>query len=145
MASIHSSFTLNPDGKPSTDPRRNPFKDEETSSAFTARLEDAMEYWHVPGFTIGIIDEHFVTCRGYGVSKAQGGDPVTPKTLWNCASMSKSFTAAGLALLVEEEALKDVNWETPVQKLCEEFVVPGEGGGGVSIEDVLCHRSGLPG
>jgi CubicO group peptidase (beta-lactamase class C family) len=145
MAPIHSSFTLHADGKPSTDPRRNPFIDEETASAFTARLEDAMEYWHVPGFTVGIIDEHSVTCRGYGITKARGGDPVTPKTLWNCASMSKSFTAAGLALLVEDEKLEEVKWGTPVRKLCQDFVVPGEGGEGVSIEDVLCHRSGLPG
>ena len=158
MAPTQSSFTIGSDDQPSNDSRRNPFVTETSASEFNKRVEDAMAYWHVPGLALAIIDDNHIACRGYGSARleqslgkkehSQGGQeiPVTPKTLFNCASMSKSFTAAAMALLVEDKEMKDVEWRTPVSRLCEDFVFADETmTEAISVEDVLCHRSGLPG
>lgn len=141
-----------------TDARRNPFnesQDGSSSANFDRRVHDAMSYWHVPGIAISIVDQHHITSRGYGVARLAGsqGDadtgvkepPVTPSTLFNCASMSKSFTSAAMALLVDKEELKDVHWRTPASKLCEDVIFSEEAmTENITMEDILCHRTGLP-
>jgi CubicO group peptidase (beta-lactamase class C family) len=164
MYQKYSSFNLDPNSPPSNDPHRNPFADDASNAEFDKRVADAMAYWHVPGLAVAIIDNHHVTCRGYGVARlssdeqrnesgdgtqsriGEGGAFVTPKTLFNCASMSKSFTAAAMALLVEDDERVEVKWQTPVSKLCEDFVFAEEAmTKEITVEDILCHRTGLSG
>lgn len=73
--------------------------------------------------------------------------PCTADTLFDCASTSKSFTAACVALLVDDEAYPDVQWRTPVCKLLpEDFVCPDPYlTANITIEDILSHRTGEPG
>jgi CubicO group peptidase (beta-lactamase class C family) len=156
-----SSINLDPDHPAPNDPRRNPFTDDASSSSFNQRVVSAMAHWHVPGLAISIIDNNHIISHGYGVARLSsrsnqskradaatedGEVSVTPKTLFNCASMSKSFTSAAMALLVEDEEMKEVKWSTPVSKLCEDFVFSEEAmTEAITVEDILCHRSGLPG
>ncbi|KAK7186371.1 penicillin-binding protein [Paraphaeosphaeria sporulosa] len=152
----HASFTLSPDSsQPSPteqDASRNPFANNNGGETFNARVNEALHHWRVPGLALAIVDRHTVTAHGYGISQVGGGaSPVTPATIFDIASMSKSFTAAAMALLVqneEDEALKEVKWDTPVSKLDPELqfaTSDGDGRQGISVEDILSHRSGLPG
>lgn len=137
---------------------RNPFNGsaDGSSSNFDRLVADAMNYWHAPGLAVAIVDDKDIVSKGYGVTRLKNDDqsdenemeevPVTPETLFDIASMSKSFTAAAMALLVEDEELKDVSWRTPVSKLCSDFVFENEfATENLSVEDILSHRSGLPG
>lgn len=73
--------------------------------------------------------------------------PVTTDTLFNCASMSKAFTAAAISLLVDDnEKYPDVQWNAPVSTLIrDDFALSDHRYTEcVTIEDILSHRSGLP-
>lgn len=63
------------------------------------------------------------------------------------ASCAKITTAAAVACLVDDEKYPDVQWTTPVSKLLpEDFVLSDpEYTKNVTIEDILSHRSGIPG
>jgi CubicO group peptidase (beta-lactamase class C family) len=82
----------------------------------------------------------------YGVANLDD-NPCTEDTLFDCASTSKSFTAACVALLVDDEAYPEVQWRTPVSKILpDDFVLPDPYlTANVTIEDILSHRTGNPG
>jgi CubicO group peptidase (beta-lactamase class C family) len=72
--------------------------------------------------------------------------PVTTDTLFNCASMSKAFTAAAISLLVDDnQKYSDVQWNAPVSTLIRgDFVLSDQRTDQVTLENILSHRSGLP-
>jgi CubicO group peptidase (beta-lactamase class C family) len=73
--------------------------------------------------------------------------PVTTNTLFNCASMSKAFTAAAISLLVDDnDKYPDIQWNAPVSSLIrDDFVLSNPRyTEEVTVEDILSHRSGLP-
>jgi CubicO group peptidase (beta-lactamase class C family) len=82
-----------------------------------------------------------VAARGFGVRKLGAPDKVDGKTLFEVASNSKAFTAAALAMLVDEGKLA---WDDPVTKHLPDFqmydaYVTHE----MTVRDLLTHRSGL--
>jgi CubicO group peptidase (beta-lactamase class C family) len=107
-----------------------------------ADVNRALKAFDVPGIAIAIVkDGKVVTARGFGVRKLGEPAPVDGKTLFEIASNSKAFTAAALAMLVDEGRLK---WDDPVTKYLPEFrmydsYVTGE----MTVRDLLTHRSGL--
>ena len=60
--------------------------------------------------------------------------------------MSKSFIAAAISLLVNDDNFPDVKWTTPVSQLLKDDFVLSDSWytEQVTIEDMLSHRSGLP-
>src|ERR1700753_2016597 len=73
--------------------------------------------------------------------------PVTDVSLFDCASTSKSFAAAALALLVEDDInFPHVKWDTPVSRLLpDDFIMSKESyTHELTIEDILSHRTGFP-
>jgi CubicO group peptidase (beta-lactamase class C family) len=107
-----------------------------------ADVNRALKAFDVPGIAIAIVkDGKVVAARGFGVRKLGEPAPVDGKTLFEIASNSKAFTAAALAMLVDEGRLK---WDDPVSKYLPEFrmydsYVTGE----MTVRDLLTHRSGL--
>jgi CubicO group peptidase (beta-lactamase class C family) len=62
---------------------------------------------HTPGAAVAIISgDRVVFAKGFGVASAETGAPVTPETLFQLGSMTKTFTAAALVALAEEGKLK---------------------------------------
>lgn len=107
-----------------------------------ADVNRALTTFDVPGMAIAIVkDGKVVAAKGYGVRKLGEPAPVDGKTLFEIASNSKAFTAAGLAMLVDEGKIA---WDDPVTKHLPGFqmydsYVTGE----MTIRDLLVHRSGL--
>ncbi len=103
----------------------------------------AMSEYNVPGVSIAILKNgDIVLLKGYGVRAAGKPGAVDPDTVFGIASLSKAFTAASLAMLVEEGRLA---WDDPVVKHLPWFQlwdpwVTRE----ITVRDLLCHRSGLP-
>jgi CubicO group peptidase (beta-lactamase class C family) len=101
-----------------------------------------MKAFDVPGIAIAVVkDGKVIAARGFGVRKLGEPARVDGQTLFEIASNSKAFTAAALAMLVDEGKLK---WDDPVVKHLPDFqmydpYVTRE----MTVRDLLTHRSGL--
>jgi CubicO group peptidase (beta-lactamase class C family) len=104
--------------------------------------ERARTEFDVPGIAVAIVhDGKMVFAKGYGVRRLDTGEPVTPKTLFGVASNTKAFTAAALAILVDEKKLA---WDDRVIDRLPSFqmsdpYVSRE----MRVRDLLIHNSGL--
>ncbi len=127
----------------------SPFSLVAQTSAMAARLVEIEEYatkasidWKVPGFAMAIVkDDRVVLAKGYGVRELGKTPAVDENTLFAIASNSKAFTAAALAILIDEGMVK---WDDKVTKYLPSFelydpYVTRE----LTIRDLLSHRSGL--
>lgn len=109
---------------------------------FDAYVARALQEFDVPGVAIAIVkDGKVILSKGYGARKVGDPTPVDENTLFGIASNSKAFTAACLAILVDEGKLK---WDDPVINHYPEFqmydpYVTRE----MTVRDLLVHRSGL--
>ncbi|KAE8410804.1 beta-lactamase/transpeptidase-like protein [Aspergillus pseudocaelatus] len=118
------------------------------TSPFTPEFDDLVHTllakWHVPGTSIGIIDGPDTFTKGYGISKYPN-TPATPQTLYYTASTTKSFTAAALSLLIDDES-QPLTWTTPLSTIIRsDFVLPDAyATEHITLEDALSHRTGLP-
>lgn len=107
-----------------------------------ADVDRVLKLFQVPGMAIAVVkDGKVVTARGFGVRKLGEAAPVDGKTIFEIASNSKVFTAAALAMLVDEGKLE---WDDPVTKHLPDFrmydpYVTQE----MTVRDLLVHRSGL--
>ena len=107
-----------------------------------ADVKRALATFDVPGIAIAIVkDGKVVAAQGFGVRKLGEPAPVDGKTVFEIASNSKAFTAAALAMLVDEGKLE---WDDPVTKHLPDFkmydaYVTHE----MTVRDLLVHRSGL--
>ncbi|HET9786964.1 MAG TPA: serine hydrolase [Pyrinomonadaceae bacterium] len=111
-------------------------------NGFDDYVNQALRAWEVPGLAIAIVkDDRIVLAKGYGVRKLGDPAPVNERTLFAIGSSSKAFTAASVAMLVDEGKLK---WDDPATKYLPDFVlydpyVTRE----LTVRDLLSHRSGL--
>jgi CubicO group peptidase (beta-lactamase class C family) len=114
-----------------------------STDSIEATIQRAMQEFQVPGMAISIVyDGKLYYSAGHGVLEVGKQAQVTDKTLFQIASVTKAFTAASLAILVDEGKL---SWDDPVIDYLPEFRmhdpwVTRE----FTIRDLLTHRSGLP-
>ncbi len=110
------------------------------------RIDDtvarAMAAFQTPGIAVGIVkDGEVVLAKGYGIREAGKPDRVTTQTVFQIGSTTKAFTAAALAILVDEGK---IGWDDKVIDHLPDFrmydpYVTRE----FTIRDLLSHRSGL--
>lgn len=102
----------------------------------------AMSVFQVPGMAVAIVkDGKVVFSKGYGVRAVDKLGAVDADTLFQIGSNTKAFTAAALAILVDEGKIR---WDDKVIDYLPEFrlqdpYVTRE----FTIRDLLTHRSGL--
>ena len=119
----------------------------ESITAFIPALErliaEAMDEWKIPGLAITVVQNGEVALlRAYGLRDVEAGLPVTTDTQFLIGSVTKSFTATGLALLVDEGRM---DWKKPVRDYIPEFRLhDAVATDRVTVRDLLCHHSGLP-
>ena len=107
-----------------------------------------MDKWHVPGLAVAVVQNEETVSRGFGKASLNPPKPCTSETLFDIASSSKSLTAASVALLIaDDEKYPHVQWDATMSSLLpEDFVMSEEDyTANVTVEDVLSHRTGLPG
>ncbi|HTM55396.1 MAG TPA: serine hydrolase [Pirellulales bacterium] len=116
---------------------------DEPTAGLEAKITKALGDWQVPGLAIAIVkDDRVVLAKGFGARKTGEPASVDADTLFAIGSTSKAFTAATLAMLIDEGKLA---WDDPVTKHLAGFAlydpaVTRE----LTVRDLLCHRSGLP-
>jgi CubicO group peptidase (beta-lactamase class C family) len=113
---------------------------------FSARLdalaEEGMAFYRIPGLALAVVHHgQPIHCRGYGQRDAASPEPVTPRTRFALCSLTKSFTAAVVGLLVEEGRCA---WDSRVIDLLPGFrLADPQATREVTVRDLLLHRAGL--
>ncbi|HWX63602.1 serine hydrolase [Bradyrhizobium sp.] len=104
---------------------------------------DVMADWKVPGAALAVVHAGKVAlAKAYGQRDVEANLPVTPTTQFLIGSITKSFTATGVALLHNEGRL---DWTKPVRDYIPEFRLNDPmASERVTVQDLLCHQSGLP-
>jgi len=110
---------------------------------FRNQVETGLKLWDSPSVSVGIIkDGRIVLCEGFGKRDIENGHPATKDTLYQLASCTKAFTAALVAIMVDQGKL---SWDEPLIKYLpdirfyEDYTTTN-----LTLRDVLSHRSGLP-
>jgi CubicO group peptidase (beta-lactamase class C family) len=97
----------------------------------------------VPGAALALIkDGSIVLQKGYGFRDLAAQAPVTTATLFNIGSISKSFTALGVAQLVDQH---QVDLDAPVIRYIADLRLSDpQATQAVTLRQLLSHTSGLP-
>lgn len=95
-----------------------------------------------PGGIAGLFDSASVSFYPWGTTGLSGEEPVSPHTRFPIASVTKPFTAQLLLEALHEHA---VPLTTPLRTLLPHFALSDPvAAREITLEDALCHRSGLP-
>jgi len=82
-------------------------------SVFAAYATDS-----TPGYALGVIrNGRLIYAKGYGLANLDDRIPITPRTAFHIASLSKQFTASAIALLILD---KKLSLEAPVERFFPE-------------------------
>jgi CubicO group peptidase (beta-lactamase class C family) len=112
--------------------------------AATMTIAERLKFYHVPGVSVALINGGKVEgARGYGLTSADGGKPVTPQTLFQAASISKHVAAMVALRLVDAGKLaldEDVNLKLRSWKVPENDFTKTEK---VTLRRLLNHSAGL--
>lgn len=109
-----------------------------TLDAFARR---AMDTFATPGMAVVVVDASGIHTHAWGVRKLGDAAPVGPHTIFPIGSNTKAFTAAALAILVDQGKLR---WDDRVvDKLPGFRMYDAYASSEMTITDLLVHRSGL--
>ena len=107
-------------------------------------ISDVRQTWHIPGLAAAFaLDGEVILAKGYGVKELGGNEPVTEKSIFQIGSVSKSFTAAVMASLVDEGKL---SWNDTVKNILPDFEMYDPWvTENMQIKDIMTHKSGIGG
>ena len=110
--------------------------------ALEKTINKALDTFQTPGMAVGIIHQNeVVMAQGFGNANIDTNLKADAQTYFRLASVSKAFTSAAIAILVDEEKL---DWNDkvisylPTFQLYDPYVTRE-----FTIIDLLTHRSGL--
>jgi CubicO group peptidase (beta-lactamase class C family) len=110
---------------------------------FEHHARKAMEEWRVPGMAAAIVaNGKLIYAKGFGVKRLGGTNPVDEKTVFQIGSVSKSFTASLISILVDKGK---ITWHDRVKKHLPAFKLNDPlATNQFDILDLMSQRSGLP-
>ncbi len=114
------------------------------AAAMDARLTRALDSLRLPGLAVTIFStDRTLYERGFGVADRATGRAVTPETLFQIGSATKTFTATLLGLLRERGA---VQLDDPIARhLPPDVNLPVAANGAlITVRHLASHTSGLP-
>ncbi len=106
-------------------------------------VEDIQIRSGVPGLAVGVVYQgETVYAKGFGVKSVDEEGEVTPGTVFQLASVSKSIGATVVARQVSRGV---VSWDSRMKKLLPWFSLSDPGvSARLTVGDLYSHRSGLP-
>lgn len=113
-------------------------------SVNTWTIQQRMAYYDIKGASIAVVQNYkIIWAKGYGWADVKTNKPVTPQTLYQAGSISKSLNAVGVLKLVHDKKLdlyKDINqylqtWKFPYDSLSK--------GKMITTANLLSHSAGL--
>lgn len=101
-----------------------------------------MQSENIAGFAVGIVNnKEIIYTKSYGVKNIITKKPVTPKSIFYLASVSKSFTAAAVFQLVEQNKIHP---DSTIKHYLPYFRLSDERYKSVTIRQILNHTAGFP-
>ena len=116
----------------------------QTGENDTWKLSERMKKYNINGLSIAVIHNYQIEwARGYGFADVSEKRPVTEKTLFQAASISKSLNSVGVLKLVQDKRLdlnSDINnylvsWKFPYDEKSNNKVI--------TLTSLLSHTGGL--
>lgn len=120
-----------------------PFDLSPLAAKVDAAAERAIREGFVPGGAVALIEGGEVTLmRGYGFADGDTGHPVTPETIFQIGSISKTVAAWGVTHLVEAG---EVELDAPIESIVTRWRLPESefDASEVTIRRLLSHTAGL--
>ncbi len=95
------------------------------------------------GFAVAVVNkDKIIYAKGFGYRDMEKKLPVTAHTLFAIGSCSKAFTSSLMGLLNKEGKLE---YDNPARNYLPELeFFNNELNNGVTVRDMMCHRTGLP-
>ena len=117
--------------------------DDKFYKTFEDFVENARNNCKVPGAAVAIVkDGKVVYAKGFGVCEKDKKDPVTTKTLFSIASMTKPLTTLLMACLVDAGK---ISWDTPVTQILPSFQLGDpKTTDELTMKYTVCACAGLP-
>ncbi|HEX8169867.1 MAG TPA: serine hydrolase domain-containing protein [Thermoanaerobaculia bacterium] len=116
------------------------------ASLLKARLEPVIERTmaenHIPGLAIGVVDHgRLVYARGFGVATIGEAKPITTRSLFHMASVTKPFVATAILQLVERGK---IDLDERVTKYLPYFRLNDDRAATITVRQLLAHIAGIP-
>src|SRR6266478_5617673 len=119
---------------------------QQSPQSFPKELDDyvaaTVRNWEIPGVAVAVVkDGKVLVVKGYGVRELGKPETIDENTIFDAASLTKSFTAAAMASLVDE---KKMSWDEPVRRYIPTIEFPDPYlTANITMRDLMCHRTGL--
>ncbi|MGJ3246993.1 MAG: serine hydrolase domain-containing protein [Elainellaceae cyanobacterium] len=102
-------------------------------------IQGIMREHQIPGMAVAIIQNGVLTMlRGYGVANVELSVPVSDRTVFEIASLTKPFTAMLTLMMVDDGV---ISLEDSITSYLDD---PPLAWHPVKIRHILCHQSGIP-
>ena len=113
-----------------------------SSDSLKAYAEKQLTDYSVPAIAIAIVDkDSLIFSEGFGLNNIEKDQRANAETLFGIGSISKSFTALAVGMLVSEGKM---NWDDKVKQYLPYFeLYDPYVSDNFTIRDLLTHRSGL--
>nr|WP_042183317.1 serine hydrolase domain-containing protein [Kibdelosporangium sp. MJ126-NF4]CEL15432.1 Beta-lactamase [Kibdelosporangium sp. MJ126-NF4]CTQ92164.1 Beta-lactamase (EC 3.5.2.6) [Kibdelosporangium sp. MJ126-NF4] len=106
-----------------------------------SRVADLLAEYGIPSAAIGVLHDGAVTEFAVGVKSARTRHPATTDTIYQCGSMTKTWTALAFMQLVDEG---EVSLDEPVRTYLPSFAVAdARVSAEVTPRHLLCHTNGI--
>lgn len=116
---------------------------EQRLAGIDAQLQPLLADWKAAGFAVSVVyKDQLIWANGYGYRDLDKKLPVTPNTLFAIGSCTKAFTSSLLGILQKDGKL---DYDKPAASYLPALrFQTGDLTGGVTVRDMMCHRTGLP-
>jgi CubicO group peptidase (beta-lactamase class C family) len=111
------------------------------TTRYEIRLAELLAEYGVPSAAIGILRDGVITSFAVGARDALSGEPATVETIYQCGSMTKTWTALAFMQLVDEGK---VGLDEPVRTYLPDFrVADADVSAKVTPRQLLNHSNGI--
>jgi len=106
-------------------------------------LERILKDRKAAGFAVAVVKkDKIIYAKGFGYRDYEKKLPVTPNTLFAIGSCTKAFTSSLMGLYNKESKLE---YDKPAKEYLPALdFFNNELNNGVTVRDIMCHRTGLP-
>lgn len=115
---------------------------ERMKNRFEPMIEKMNKRIRVPGLTVAVVHgDQMVYARAFGVKSIETGEPMTTRSLFHQASVTKPFVATAVMQLVE---LGRIDLDQPVVTYLPYFKLADPRYRDITVRQMLTHSSGMP-
>jgi len=124
-------------------PAQTPPADQRYVQQLQPLLEQFVQWQEIPGLAIGVVENNRLAyAHAFGVKQLGApAYPLTTRSLFHMASITKPFVATAIMQLVERGA---VDLDAPVVKYLPYFRIADDRSNQITVRQMVTHTSGMP-